>query len=98
MTARKAKLSVMAGGIATQKHTEDITTLTPRVGRGKAKASIQMIAAACRILSEIQPATVRAVCYRLFTEKVIDNMSKANTNKVGGQLVYTCRRAHIQGF
>ena len=64
----------------TAKHT------TKRQGRGGQK-SIDLIDAAIRILEEIQPATVRAVCYRLFVEKLIDSMEKANTNKVSRLLV-----------
>ena len=68
---------------------------TKRKGRGKSAESLQLIEAAHRILSEIQPASVRAVCYRLFTEKLIPNMSKASTNKVGSQLVYARENAII---
>ena len=57
-------------------------------GRGKSKASMQLIDASIRILREIQPASVRAVCYRLFTEKLIPDMSKRSTGSVGKQLVY----------
>ncbi|AVP59051.1 hypothetical protein C7H73_08860 [Pulveribacter suum] len=49
---------------------------------------MEIIKASIRILEEIQPASVRAVCYRLFTEKLIPNMSKGSTNAVGTQLVY----------
>ena len=59
-----------------------------RKGRGKSQASLELVAAAIRILEEIQPATVRAVCYRLFIEKLIPSMAKANTDKVSKQLVY----------
>ena len=59
-----------------------------RKGRGKSQASLELVAAAVRILEEIQPATVRAVCYRLFIEKLIPSMAKANTDKVSKQLVY----------
>lgn len=59
-----------------------------RKGRGKSKASLQLIDAAIRILEEIQPASVRAVCYRLFVEKLIPSMSKGSTDKVSKQLVY----------
>ncbi len=59
-----------------------------RKGRGKSAESLELIEASIRILTEIQPASVRAVCYRLFTQKLIPNMSKASTNKVGSQLVY----------
>ncbi|MDQ2963218.1 MAG: hypothetical protein M3R31_08700 [Pseudomonadota bacterium] len=40
-------------------------------GRGKAQKTIALIYAARRILEEIQPASVRAVCYRLFVAGVI---------------------------
>ena len=56
--------------------------------RGKAKKSIDLIDAAVEILNEIQPATVRAVCYRLFTAGMIPNMSKNSTNRVSTQLVW----------
>ncbi len=51
-------------------------------GRGKSRRSINLIAAAYHILSEIQPASVRAVCYQLFTRKLITSMAKTETNKV----------------
>ena len=57
-------------------------------GRGKSAASLILIEASRRILSEIQPASVRAVCYRLFIEGLIPSMVKSNTSKVGVQLVY----------
>ena len=61
---------------------------TKRKGRGKSAKSLEIIKASIRILEEIQPASVRAVCYRLFTEKLIPNMSKGSTDAVGTQLVY----------
>ena len=51
-----------------------------RQGRGKSKASLQLIDAAIRILEEIQPASVRAVCYRLFVEKLIGVISVFEQN------------------
>ena len=57
-------------------------------GRGKSQKSYDLISAAGRILLEIQPATVRAVCYRLFIEGRISSMAKSETNKVSKQLVY----------
>lgn len=59
----------------------------PKKGRGKSRKNIDLIAAAYRILEEIQPASVRAVCYRLFVEGLIPSMEKANTNRVSVQLV-----------
>ena len=65
-----------------------MSTATPRRGRGKAQKSLDLIDAAYRILSEIQPASVRAVCYKLFTEKRIKSMAKNEVGKVGTQLVW----------
>jgi hypothetical protein len=56
--------------------------------RGKSQASLLLIEASYQILKEIQPASVRAVCYRLFTMGIIPNMSKGSTGKVSKQLVY----------
>lgn len=44
------------------------------MSRGKSGRSIKLIAAAQCILEEIQPASVRAVCYRLFVEGLIPYM------------------------
>lgn len=60
----------------------------PRKGRGKSRAVLNLIEACHKILAEIQPASVRAVCYRLFTLGLIPDMSKNSTNKVSRQLVY----------
>lgn len=61
---------------------------TPKRGRGKSHKSLALVTAAIDILAEIQPATVRAVCYRLFIRKLIPSMAKANTDKVSKQLVW----------
>ena len=58
------------------------------MGRGKTRASLDLIDSAHEILEEIKPATVRAVCYRLFIAGVLRDMSKAETNKVSAQLVF----------
>lgn len=57
-------------------------------GRGKSRNSLALIEASREILAEIQPATIRAVCYRLFVLRLISSMGKNNTNKVGQQLVW----------
>jgi hypothetical protein len=57
-------------------------------GRGKSQKSMDLIAAAYQIFSEIHPATVRAACYRLFIEGIISSMAKNHTNAVGTQLVW----------
>ena len=55
-------------------------------GRGKAKKTLALVDAAKEILEEIHPATVRAVCYRLFILGLIPAMAKKNTDAVGKQL------------
>ena len=52
------------------------------MGRGLAEKTIVLRDRCRTILEEIQPATVRAVCYRLFVEKLIPDMSKNSTAKV----------------
>ena len=64
------------------------STTTKRKGRGRSVKSMVLIQAATRILQEIQPCSIRAVCYRLFTEKLIPDMGKKSTGAVGTQLVY----------
>jgi hypothetical protein len=56
--------------------------------RGKGKDTLALIAAIKEILEEIQPASVRAVCYRLFVRQLIKSMAKNEVDRVGDQLVY----------
>lgn len=56
--------------------------------RGKSRKSLDLIQSAYEILETIQPASVRAVCYQLFTRQVIPDMSLSSTRKAGAQLVY----------
>ncbi len=56
--------------------------------RGKSERSLALIDAAYTILAEIQSATVRAVCYRLFVAGLLPSMEKRHTNRVSTQLVY----------
>lgn len=65
------------------------------MGRGKHQASLELIEAAHAILAEIHPATVRAVCYRLFVTGMIPDMSKASTKRVSGQLTWAREHRHI---
>lgn len=60
----------------------------PRRGRGKSRASLDLIDAAHAILEEVQPATIRQVCYQLFVAQRIASMAKADTNRVSVQLTY----------
>jgi hypothetical protein len=49
---------------------------------------MDLIEASAAILREIRPASIRAVCYRLFTLGVLDSMTKAETNRVSAQLTW----------
>lgn len=65
------------------------------MGRGKSPKSLALIEAAARILEEIQPSSVRSVCYRLFTEGRAASMAKNETNKVGVQLTWAREQGRI---
>lgn len=56
--------------------------------RGKGKKSLDLIDQAVAILREIQPCSVRAVCYRLFAAGAIPFMKKSETDKVSRQLTW----------
>jgi hypothetical protein len=56
--------------------------------RGKSRRSLALVRAARDILGVIQPASVRAVAYKLFTAGVIGSMSRAETNRVSVQLTW----------
>lgn len=63
--------------------------------RGKAIRNIALIEAAEQILAEIQPCSVRAVCYRLFSAGVIESMEVKHTARVSRQLVEARERGVI---
>jgi hypothetical protein len=65
------------------------------MGRGKGRRSIELIQASLEILREIQPATVRAVAYRLFTAGLIESMSKNETNRVSAQLTWAREQGQL---
>ena len=47
------------------------------------------------VSATIQPASVRAVCYQLFTRGLIDSMAKTNTNRVSTQLVWAREHGYV---
>lgn len=53
-----------------------------RRGRGRGRRTVELRDHARKILAEIQPATVRAVAYRLFSAGAIPNMSKTETGRL----------------
>jgi hypothetical protein len=57
-------------------------------GRGISKKTQDLIITSIDILRETQPATVRGVCYRLFTRGMIENMGTCETQKVSRALVH----------
>ena len=65
------------------------------MGRGKSKKTIELIDAAWEILVEIQSASVRAVCYRLFTIGTSASMSKTRTRSARSHLGTRARQAGI---
>jgi hypothetical protein len=56
--------------------------------RGKTAAVVTLIDACVEILRQIQPATVRAVCYQLFVQGLLESMAKTCTNRISRHLVY----------
>src|SRR5689334_13256864 len=74
---------------AGKKHTrlEDIAAERRR-GRGRARASDELVAAAKAILAETHPCSVRGVCYQLFIRGVISSMAISETSRVSRNLVY----------
>ncbi|MBA3884583.1 MAG: hypothetical protein H0X67_02485 [Acidobacteria bacterium] len=50
--------------------------------RGRGRKTVEFRDRAAEILETIQPATVRAVAYKLFSEGLIPNMSKSSTARV----------------
>src|SRR5215470_7781507 len=55
--------------------------------RGRAKATLDLIATCSKIIEQVQPITVRGVCYRLFVAGLIDSMAVKNTQKISRLLV-----------
>lgn len=63
--------------------------------RGRASQTHFIVEVAHRILKEIQPASVRAVCYQLFTRSLITDMSKNSTNRISRILTGARERGEI---
>jgi hypothetical protein len=66
-----------------------------RKGRGLATKTLELIVECQDILEEIQPASVRAVCYRLFVKGLIPDMSKNSTGKVSRILTIAREKGYI---
>jgi hypothetical protein len=55
--------------------------------RGRSTATLELIATCSKIIEQVQPITVRGVCYRLFVAGLIDSMAAKNTQKISRLLV-----------
>lgn len=55
--------------------------------RGRATATQDLIATCREIIEQVQPITLRGVCYRLFVAGLIDSMETRNTQKISRLLV-----------
>jgi hypothetical protein len=56
------------------------------VGRGRSADTKRLLIEARRVLEEIQPATVRGVCYKLFSAGLLPSMEKGSTDKMSNLL------------
>lgn len=65
------------------------------MSRGRSQLTLRLLKAAIRILEEIQPASVRAICYRLFVAGLILNMGKSATNGVSRLLTRAREKSEI---
>jgi hypothetical protein len=63
--------------------------------RGLAVKSKELIRVSYEILEQIQPASVRSVCYQLFNRNIIRGMTTGETQKVSRLLVYARERGII---
>src|SRR5437016_4341185 len=62
--------------------TEQQTNQRRRGQRGRSKATVDLIATCSEIIKQVQPITVRGVCYRLFVGGHIESMATKNTQKI----------------
>ena len=58
------------------------------MGRGRSAATRDLLEAARDILETIQPCSVRAICYQLFTRGRIPSMAKPETNRISTLLTW----------
>jgi len=60
--------------------------------RGQSKKTLVLLDAIREILEEIQPTTVRGVCYQLFSRDLIPSMKKKETARISsGLLTYAAK-------
>src|SRR5262249_40174457 len=63
--------------------------------RGRSKATPELLEACKKIIEQVQPITVRGVCYRLFVAGLIDSMAIKNTQKISRLLTWAREQGEI---
>lgn len=76
----------LSAATAPRGHTSPDRAASIQRGRGRAAATLVLEQAAIDIVGEIQPCSVRAVAYKLFTRGLIEDMLRNATNKVSALL------------
>ena len=66
---------------------DDTPVKRTRGQRGRSKATLDLIATCSEIIEQVQPISVRGVCYKLFVLGLIDSMAVKNTQKISRLLV-----------
>ena len=61
--------------------------------RGRTEKTMAMVAECWEILEANKPASIRGVCYQLFTRGLIPDMSKTSTNRISNLLARA--REHV---
>ncbi|MFE8032270.1 hypothetical protein [Thiohalocapsa marina] len=67
-----------------------------RRGRGKAKATMELIEAAYQIAMDCEPIPVRGICYKLFTMGLIASMAKSQTDKISRHVTWAREQGIIK--
>src|SRR5215831_2892363 len=70
-------------------------SMRTRGQRGRSKATLDLIATCSEIIEQVQPITVRGVCYRLFVAGLIDSMAIKNTQKISRLLTWAREQGEI---
>jgi hypothetical protein len=82
------RISSPSGGGKPGKNKRRIGKMSePKTYRGRSAATMTLLDACKKIIAEVQPVTVRGVCYRLFVAGFIDSMATKNTQKISRLLV-----------
>jgi hypothetical protein len=100
MTLSREEVEAMMADPSCMSGFEDLfetmfSTFVEGRGRGRSAKTLHLVRISREILEEIQPATVRAVCYKLFSLGLLANMGKNETGKVSRILTEAREREEI---